>query len=276
MKELSLSEIQQSSLNILKWIDEVCETNGIKYSLAYGTLLGAIRHKGFIPWDDDVDIMMARPYYEKFLSLLESKEMDIYPYEVLNMRTNNNCPHVISRVSDSRYKLIVENESDYGLGTFVDIYVVDGIGKTQEEAEKIISMTMKYPSLIFLSTRNHFSVGGTKGLVKRILKFPAYIIAKILGKSFWCARLNKIIRNLNYDASTYVGIVEWGERPKSPSRKVMLKQWINNPLLVDFEGYKFRAPNNYDAVLKLNYGDYMQLPQEKDRVPHHLYKAYKK
>ena len=276
MKELSLREIQLSSLNILKVVADICEKQSINYSLAYGSLLGAVRHKGFIPWDDDIDIMMSRPEYERFIEYFLAHQKEMYPLKLLNMDTEPKCPHVISRVTDTNYYLKVKNEKEYGLGTFIDIYVIDGLGNKKEDAATVIKNTMDYPSLIFLSTRKRFSFGMTKGKLKKFKKIFVYLYAKIMGKMYFVHKLNEKLRRLDYTNSSYVGIAAWGERPKDPQTKVMKKEWIEDTFLTDFEQQKFRISKYYDEILKLNYGNYMQLPPEKDRVPHHLYKAYKK
>ncbi len=276
MKELSLREIQLSSLNILKVVADICEKQSINYSLAYGSLLGAVRHKGFIPWDDDLDIMMSRPEYERFIEYFLAHQKEMYPLKLLNMDTEPKCPHVISRVTDTNYYLKVKNEKEYGLGTFIDIYVIDGLGNKKEDAATVIKNTMDYPSLIFLSTRKRFSFGMTKGKLKKFKKISVYLYAKIMGKMYFVHKLNEKLRRLDYTNSSYVGIAAWGERPKDPQTKVMKKEWIEDTFLTDFEQQKFRISKYYDEILKLNYGNYMQLPPEKDRVPHHLYKAYKK
>lgn len=274
MKEVTMTiqDIQKVSLDILKKVAQICDEQGIKYFLAYGTLLGAIRHKGYIPWDDDVDIMMVRPEYEKFLSYMYEHEEEYRPLELLNMQTRKNYPHMITRVSDSRYRLKVTNERDYGLGIFIDIYVIDGIGNTEEEAWKTMRKCCKYPSMIFLSTRKYYHFGNTKGWIKRLLKIPAFVFTHIMGKGYFVGKLNKILSTLDYDNSKYVGCAAWDE---ISAVKVMKKEWIEDLIKVPYEDSEFYIPKHYDEILKVNYGDYMQLPPKEERIMHHLYKAYK-
>lgn len=122
MKELNLKEIQSASFEILKKVVEICESNNINYSLAYGTMLGAIRHKGIIPWDDDIDIMMSRPEYDKLMVYWKKHVAELSPLRVMNMDTVKNYPYMITRISDDRYWLDVDNEENFGLGIFIDIY----------------------------------------------------------------------------------------------------------------------------------------------------------
>ena len=276
MKELSLREVQLSSLDILKKVTDICEKQRINYSLAYGTLLGAVRHKGFIPWDDDIDIMMSRPNYDNLLEYLSTHPSEIPFLKVLNMQTEPRCPYMITRITDTRYYLDVINENKYGLGTFIDIYVVDGIGNTEDEGVKTIIDTMDYPSLIFLATRKYYHFGATKGGIKKMMKFFVFVYAHIMGKKYFTNRLNEKLSKLDYKNSKYVGIAAWGERPRNPSKKVMKKEWIEETIVVDFENYHFRISKYFDELLRHYYGDYMQIPKEKDRKPHHLYKAYRK
>ncbi len=271
MKELSMRDVQLSSLEILRYVADICEEESIRYALAYGTLLGAVRHKGFIPWDDDIDIIVPRPDYERLLRFFENNKTG--PYVAMNMQTTKGYPYMITRIVDTRYQLKVTNEYDFGLGTFIDVYVLDGVGNTYEEGIKFISKTCKYPRLIFLATRKSFHIGTTKGVLRRLIKLPVFCLAKLLGKDFFCKRLLKIVDTNSYDKCRFVGCAIWNERP---FWGVFDKKFVEDTIFAPFEDSFFRIPRDYDEVLKLWYGDYMQLPPEKDRIYHHLYKAYKK
>lgn len=133
MKELSVEETQKVSLEILKTVAHICKTIGVRYCLIYGTLIGAVRHHGFIPWDDDLDIMMPRPDYERFLSYFKKHQSEYKHLELFNHDENANYPYMITRISDSRYQINMDNEKPYGMGVFIDIYPYDGLGKTLPE-----------------------------------------------------------------------------------------------------------------------------------------------
>ena len=100
MKQLEFHEVQKTALNVLKRLTEICDELNLKYVLAWGTLIGAVRHQGFIPWDDDIDIMMPRDDYDRLLAYFSEHKDELLPYEALTMETRKNYPHMICRISD--------------------------------------------------------------------------------------------------------------------------------------------------------------------------------
>ena len=266
-----MSEIQKVSLNVLKIITDIMDREGFVYVLAYGTLIGAVRHNGYIPWDDDVDIMMPRPDYERFLKYTQEHRDELGFIVTMNMEINPNYPYMITRMCDSRYELEVENEDRCGMGIFVDIYPIDGVGNSLEEAKQIFNKTAKYPSFIFLATRKYFTLGLTKGILRRALKLPVYIYTHLMGKNYFVRKLNSLLSSLDYRSSMYVSNVAWDSRPVAYE-----KRFLQERIKLPFEDFSFYVPKEYDKMLRLVYGDYMLLPPENERIYHHLYKAYLK
>lgn len=272
-EELTCKEIQNVSLQILKTVADICELQGYRYSLVYGTLIGAVRHHGFIPWDDDIDIMMPRPDYEELLKYLGAHISDFPHLKVFNCETCEDYPYMITRISDERYHIVVDNEKPYGMGVFIDIYPYDGLGKTKREALKFGLKGDRLSSLCFQATRTHFTIGTTKSIFRKIIKLPVFLYAKMRGKNHYQKKLSKLAGFKNYEESEFVGCAVWlsgGERDIFP------KEWFDETIKLKYEEYEFNVPKEYDKVLKHIYGDYMQLPPEKDRIGHHYYKAYKK
>ena len=270
-KELSLKEIQSISLEILKAVTDVCEELGLRYCLIYGTLIGAVRHHGYIPWDDDVDIMMPRPDYDKLLEYLASHKLP--NLSVFNRQTCPEYPYMISRISDDRYILEMENEKSVGMGIFIDVYPFDGLGVEKDESVKFGLKGDHLSSWCYQATRKHYAVETTRSPLKKILKFPVFLIAKIIGKDHFQNKLEKLGGAKDYDKCEYVGCViwlSWGEKD------MFLRKWFDETMKVPFEKYEFRVPKCYDEVLRHTYGDYMQLPPENQRAAHHYYKAFKK
>lgn len=273
MEELNKGEMQSISLEILHIVAGICEEQKLRYVLIYGTLIGAVRHHGYIPWDDDVDIMMPRPDYDKLQEFLKH-HIHEYPHlQVFNREECPEYPYMITRISDDRYILDMANEKPFGMGVFIDIYPYDGLGKTKKEAVKYGLKGDRLSSLCYQATRKHFAIEMTASTVRKVLKFPAYLYAKMRGKDYFQNKLERLARIKDYDASEYVGCVIWLSGGK---KDIFPRKWFDETIMMPFDKYEFRVPKNYDAVLRHGYGDYMQLPPEKDRIGHHFYKVYKK
>ena len=271
--ELTIKETQMISLEILHIITDICETQCLRYSLIYGTLIGAVRHHGYIPWDDDVDIMMPRSDYDKLLLYLKDHIQE-YPYlEVFNREECPEYPYMITRISDNRYIIEMENEKPFGMGIFIDIYPYDGLGNTKDEALKYGLKGDRLSSLCYQATRDHFAIENTTSSWRKIVKFPIYLYAKFKGKDWFQNKLEKLARVKDYDNSEYVGCVVWLSWVE---KDIFPRKWFEKTILMEFDKYKFRVPKEYDKILRHEYGDYMKLPPEKDRVGHHFYKVYKK
>lgn len=272
-KELTIQEIQRVSLEILKEVADLCEELHLRYYLAWGTLIGAIRHKGFIPWDDDVDIMMPRPDYDKLLEYLYTHKL---PNLTLFNRTScSEYPYMISRISDDRYILEMENEKSVGMGIFIDIYPMDGMGATLEEALKLGAYTDRMSSLCYQATREHYAIETTTSVFRKIIKRPVFLYAKMVGKDKFQNSIETYMmkHKLDYDSSEWVGDLVW---LSGGAKEILKREWLDAYEMAPFEQYEFRVPKMYDPVLKQTYGDYMKLPPKEQQIGHHYYKAYRK
>ena len=167
----------------------------------------------------------------------------------------------------------MENEKPFGMGVFIDIYPYDGLGMTKKEAVSYGLKGDRLSSLCYQATRQHFAFETTKSRLRKVIKYPIYLVSRLIGKDFFQNKLQKLAAVKNYDSSEYVGCVvwlSWGEKDIFP------RSWFDETIRMPFDKYEFRVPKEYDRVLRHEYGDYMQLPPEEDRVGHHCFKVYRR
>ena len=267
MKELSLEEIKKVQLNILKQVAEFCCERGINYSLYGGTLLGAIRHKGYIPWDDDIDISMPRPDYNKFLNdfhLIKDKNLKVHAREL-----NKEYIYPFCKVSDERTLLKEYSDINYVLGINIDIFPIDGLPANYKECRKLMLKSS--------ISRNFLELKQTKITKNRIwyknsiLFFSKILLYGIPSKIF-LNTIERQTRKYKFQNSSFVGNIVWGYGIKERCNKSVYSDYV----LVDFENNKLKAMKGYDEYLTNVFGNYMQLPPIEKQVIHHNFKAYLK
>lgn len=269
-QELTLKETQESVLGVLDKLTEICDLLNVKYYLMFGSLIGAVRHGGFIPWDDDLDVCMRREDYDVLVDYCKKNEQSLFPFKLHHMDTIKGYPFYISRISNEEYILEFDQFPEYSSGIFVDIYPFDGTGKGDgdeywKSKEREINILKR--CLLFSSMK--YWVG--KSTTTRIFNLPISLYAKLRGNLYFQKKLDKIERTFSWEDSDNVSIPVWrGYYWKLPI------DCFSSVAEVDFEGRKIWAPVGYEKVLYIIYGDYMKLPDEKDRVPQHGYRAYKK
>mgnify|MGYP000845578381 CR=1 FL=1 len=267
MKEISIEELKLLQLNMLTYIKKVCEKNNLKYYLCGGTLLGAIRHKGYIPWDDDIDIFMPIDDYKRFLKLNHKVE----GYTALNPYECNDYYYTFSKLVDNRTKLVELGWPEVDkMGVYIDIFPLFALPDNETERDEYIS---KLRSLnekhyrYFWSVWN-YSENRIKMIAKSILKFPGYIINK---KRKTKENILKLMDKYDFKRSENVGFVLSAYDPK---KEVTRKEVYEKTIQVEFEGELFSAPVGYDEYLSNLYGEYMKLPPIEKRKTHHNFKAY--
>lgn len=268
---LTLEDIHRETLVIVEKINEICEELNINSYLAYGTLLGAVRHKGFIPWDDDYDIFMLRPDYDKFLAYCEEHAEELKPFRLMNYHNTERYTFAISRFCDLRYEMVMEDGNEVGMGMFIDVYPFDGLGNSVSEwKRKYLSLKNKWLSMGVYYSNSDNTVPNMGNAVKKMGRKAFCLYARMFGTSYFIKKLEEMAQKHSVDESKYVGIVVWEEV------KVFPKEWMEECVYLEFEGIKVKAPKHYKEMLELWYGDYMQLPPVEQRIPHHMYKLYRK
>lgn len=264
MRHLTLQELQQFSLDILKDVAGFCEKNNIRYSLGYGTMLGAVRHKGFIPWDDDVDIMMPREDYEKFRTIYKSKL-----YSFIDSRNTPDCYIAFGRVCDTKKTLasscIPWVKKD--VGVWIDIFPVDRVPDDKDTFDRI------YDSLLLLMKLN---VG-----IRRVHTISSSRLSVRKRLKIWVLKRTHprlIKRNpadIVKDMNTLISLVSpaeshhWSQLccPDSGTNEFFDDDEISEYVKMPFEDSEFFVWKGYDKILRDSYGDFMTLPPENKRRP---------
>lgn len=261
-----IREIQQMELGIMEYIHEVCQKIGVKYFLAYGSLIGAVRHKGFIPWDDDMDICMLREDYEKLQDYLIANPDE--RYEVMSYKNNLNYVYPFMKVQDNHTYLLEEDvRIDSNMGIYVDIFPVDGYEDDSVFKDKMTRLIKKRQ----LSCYTFKGITNTKSLLNSLIRYISVII-------FYFTNTNKYIRGIDELAqSRKVGDYELVDYLiyKDMNKPVWKREWLNQTITGVFEGKEFMIPKNYHEILTSDYGDYTQLPPVELRFSHHDFQLWK-
>lgn len=257
-RKLSSEEIKSCELNILLKIQSHCQKENLRFYLSGGTLLGAIRHHGFIPWDDDIDICMPRPDYEKFVRTFP--QTDIYQVKS-DILKNWDSP--FSKVMDVRTEIISRyDETDGGL--WVDIFPVDGLPKSLSKVKDIYRKCDLYRKLFLIG---YARLGEGKGILHKYGKYLVKPMVSIIGTTYFTKKIEEIALKIPYDSADYVGAITWGLYGVGER---MLKSEFEKQVMVEFEGYQFPTFSCWDSYLKGLYGDYMQLPPVEKRKTHDM------
>ncbi len=274
MREMTTKEVQRISLDILQDFHNFCVKNGLHYSLSGGTLLGAIRHNGFIPWDDDIDVQMPRPDFDEFIHSYKSENgYKVYSREIPGFKEKK-MVYSHARICDTRKTIVDKGIIPWiseQVGIWIDILPCDGISSQKEIAKKHlwkinILLHLSYWVGIRYSTWSNIKKGRT---AKTKLKF---FIKKVLSYFIWrdpLISLYKLRQKYDYVSSDYFfvtphyGMGEW--QPKKNMAHFILHK---------FEDREFFIMFGWDDNLRSLYGDYMKLPPENQRISHDYNRYY--
>ena len=264
-RPISIDELKAIQIEILQSVHDFCVANDIHYSLAFGSLLGAIRHKGYIPWDDDIDIMMLRKDYERFVASYHNNIYKVYDY-----RQDPEYVHPFAKVADTR-TLLVEQANMKSIGINIDIFPLDSLYDTREESVAFLK------SLTPLKTRFRMKI--LKPTPKNVWwKRIAIRLSKLLvihtSLKGISAELNKRISLIANDEAVFLGTPA-GTDPYAYG-SLYEKELFEEYQLIPFEDRQFFAAKGANKILSNYYGaDFMQLPPvEKRMSPHTLNQVF--
>ncbi len=278
-QELSLQEIQHEMLNVVLKIDELCRLLNIRYCLAYGSLIGAIRHNGFIPWDDDMDVWMTKKDLDIFTEYCLSHEEELKPFKLCSRRNVKNYSYYIPRFANFDFKYVNTDphQAQFDIGVFVDIYPIEGYGNTDAEAETIRKKCNIEATLYDIYV-NPNGKSWYKNIFKKVIFYGIHVL---FPHNYWLIqenRLNNYLSSYPQLTCKYVGCVRWDTRSSVKFKREDVFDESGQLLITKhtFAGTLLNIPSNYDAILKAEYGDYMQLPPEEKRNATHYYRMYRR
>lgn len=259
-----LKALQSKEIEILQAVHDVCEELGIEYVIMHGTLLGAVRHGGFIPWDDDIDICMVRDSYDVFIE----KGQDLLPHnlKIQHVRYEKECPNIFAKVRDVNTAFLHSEHVDLDInqGVFIDIFPIDRVksGKLDITAEY-------YRKRLFNIINECYDYAYVKSIKRRSSKIIGFIIhyvitkgiMRLVSRSSFILREENRRRKLHYkgDDCTFISIY------KKITGKYTL---FTDRTMYDFAGHKVYGPKNYNEALSALYGDYMKVPSKEQQITH--------
>lgn len=252
MKE-QVRQVQSVVLHMMCDIDDYCRKKGIRYYLSGGTCLGAVRHHGFIPWDDDADLMMPRPDYERFIRSF-GKECG-KRYGCMSLRTDPDWHRPASRVWDKRTTVRAKMFDEKTIGVFIDIFPIDGLPEGKL-AQRLFYGRLKVLNVVRnASIRKDFWEEEKYRAAKKVLA----LFARRVSPRRLAIRIDHIAKRYPFEDSREVGAIlalHYG------SRETIKKELMSSAVWIPFEGREFPVPIGYDTYLSNLYGDYMQIPKD--------------
>ena len=258
-----MNELQKKLTEMLSWFHDTCVKHNLCYYIIAGTMLGAVRHGGFIPWDDDIDVGMPRSDYEKMRELtLEVNRGSRYIFEYPG-KDNPEYPYLYAKIYDTQTTLMEKTRHPIKRGIYIDIFPLDGIGDSIEEAKVnykpfyrafALNLMITAPFLKRRTLRKNLAV-----VIGRIVS-PAFVRRETLAK-----KIDRLCKRYDFDDSKLVSNLLGGSKMKG----IVPREYFGTPTLVKFEGVEVYGLENPHAYLSSMYGNYMELPPIEKRVSLH-------
>ena len=269
MKSITTEELKRIQIAILNEVNEICQKIGIKYTLAYGTLIGAVRHGGYIPWDDDIDLLMFSEDFQKLVSYYEdhSTKYRIAHYDTMGSRYRK----LHAKVYDPETTIDEHNSKTSGLGVNIDILILYDIGNTEQDAIRNFRKIRFGIESIIASNWNKYEINHSRSFLYNSAKLFFYIMGKIIPYNCLYEGTIKKIKSFGNHTKYVISL-------GSPYRTIDIhdRELFEKMTTISFENNIYCAIEGYDYFLTKIYGDYMKLPPEEKRITHHDFIPYYK
>lgn len=257
-----MTEIQIRLVKILKWFNEFCISHHLKYYILGGTMLGAVRHGGFIPWDDDIDVGLPRKDYEEFLTLTKGAQFGDFVTEGIDT-PNKDFFYGYAKIYDTKSTLVENNRYKIKRGIYVDVFPIDGVANSSEEINSYISPIFSKHNLLL--ARSCGIRKGRKWYKNASVRLARLIPNFIIDNKKLMLSVDNMCKQRDYDDYSIVGNLygAWGRK------EIMEKNIFGNPTLYNFEDIRVYGVEDYDRYLTSLYGDWRKLPPKEKQVTHH-------
>lgn len=266
MKEIFIDDIRKIQLEMMDFIDSLCRKKGIRYSLSGGTLLGAVRHSSYIPWDDDIDIFLLRPDYE--LLIEEVGKSGNVRCKILSPFTDEWYCYPFAKLVDTKTRIEECNDkSMQNMGIYIDIFPIDGL-PDNEKKRKTYWNRMRI--LKRLNTMVYQKKVDGENSIKRMFRRFMFCFFQCMKPNWLSKLLNRLSSRYDVALSEYVAVSLFGYGEREQMSASVVSEYIDIP----FENRTYRAIKGYDAYLSSLYGDYMKLPPVELRQAKHGFRAY--
>lgn len=266
INEIGIEERKSIMLTIMDSVDAFCKEKGIRYTLAGGSMLGAIRHKGYIPWDDDIDICMHREEYEKFITTFNTNYENI---ELQCLATNKDFYLPYGKVVDNRTILIEDDDWDNPMHVGIDVFPLDNCFDSLERSYKYIDSFKKY---YWLKNFKLIKVSKNRKLWKNVVLVGGKVITIGISRNVIARLLSIKAQQRNNSPSNYIAEIvnnAYGHREVFPAK------WFTEFEEVEFEGRYYLASKNYKEILTQVFGNYLELPPVENRINHNAISFWK-
>lgn len=267
-RKISLKDHQSIMLNIISVFADFCDKHNLNYFLDAGTLLGAVRHHGFIPWDNDADVCMTKPDFDKFLILMKKTNYKLSDFLVLEKPEDS--IHPFYKICDIRTKLIEypDGITPFEYHVYIDLFVKVGLPNNDKKAKKVCKKAERLALWHWFYKRTIYKWSTCNSKIKRLI--GKVFIVCIRNKNRACLKqkkfIDKISKTYTYQNCLYVTTLTNGEYYRR-CRRV----FFDNYVLLDFENKKFKCPIGYDGWLMVLYGEnYLQIPPKEKQIVHNV------